>query len=181
MFDPAADATTGGDIRVPAGVGNSVSPNNVLINDTQTEFATLFGSGSSRASVDVNTAGLITYAVQFGSASSNYRLQNPVITLASDAFSGCSLTAVNSTFPPQGTDPPSGQQVYNNTVTGSLVGNVLRLTAAWLSCRQNYPNDKLFLTASWKLEGCPVRLVGCWRSRSKPTLAWTQHNHWVDR
>jgi hypothetical protein len=87
---------------------------------------------------------------------SNPGYANPVITLISAAFSGCNLTPVSSTFPGQGQDPPIGSRDYNNTVTGSLQGSTLSLTAEWLTYFfPDFPNDMPSLNASWGLEGCP--------------------------
>jgi hypothetical protein len=69
LFDPVAAAQSD-DVSVPAGAGNFASAKNVAINDTSgPEFVTtLFPSacGNTTASVDVTSAGLVTYDVQFG-------------------------------------------------------------------------------------------------------------------
>jgi hypothetical protein len=143
---------------VPSGAGNFGSPNNVVINDTAgPEFETIvfpFGGTCDKtvASVDVTSAGLVTYKVQFPNAPScDFGFYSPAITLTSAAFSGCSLKLLSSNFPQQ------GQGVADCTVTGSLDGNTLSLTAKNLV----YVYDQRSLNASWRLEGCPaVRSLG---------------------
>jgi hypothetical protein len=160
LFDPALS----NELIVPAGAGNSVSANNVAINDTSgPEFVTILFPTfcyNTTASVDVTSAGLVTYDVQFGTCTIG--VSGPVITLTSAAFSGCTLTPVSSTFPGQGQDiNGQGGGPYNNIVTGSLQGSTLSLTAEYLIYDTSFTNDKTSLTASWRLEGCPaVRPLG---------------------
>jgi hypothetical protein len=160
-FDPVAANQSGDLFSVPDGAGNSVNANNVAISDTpRPEFATVIDPKScdnTAASIDLTSAGQVTYHVQFGGGCGT-RWFGLVITLTSAAFSGCNLTLVSSSFPGQGqdpsqiTDPPS----YNNTVTGSLQESTLSLTAEYLTYFfPIFPNDKTSLNATWRLEGCP--------------------------
>ena len=166
LFDPLAAAQSSGLFSVPAGAGNVVSANNVAINDTSgPEFVTIIFPAdcpNTTASVDVTSAGLVTYDVQFGTCS--IVLSELAITLTSAAFSGCKLTPVSSTFPGQGQGTLAGGP-FNNTVTGSLQGSTLSLTAEYLTyifIPQGFPGpkDNTSLTASWRLEGCPA--VSLW-------------------
>lgn len=152
MFDPAQAATTEGLISVPSRPGNRASSNAVSLNDGVAEFETTIGDNfcASRVSVDVTAAGLVTYAVRFVSPFCNWGLESPVITLASPAFSGCSLAAVTSTFAAQGRS--GGPKKYDNSVTGSVEGNVLTLKAPWLSFREGYAADRASLSAAWQLD-----------------------------
>jgi hypothetical protein len=97
----------------------------------------------------------VAYSVEFGKGCVGTVFNDLLITLVSAAFSGCSLTAGPSNFPLQGIS-----YGRNNTVTGSLVGNVLSLAAEWLSFNPSVSSDSTSLTASWQLQ-CPVRPVRC--------------------
>jgi hypothetical protein len=116
--------------------------------------------------VNITSAGLVTYSVEFAPCRGFYFVsdENPVITLVSAAFSGCSLTAGPSNFQNQGN---MGMD-FNNTVTASLVGSTLSLAAEWLSLGSF--TDSNFLTASWQLENCPVRPVRCCWGRCRAHL-----------
>jgi hypothetical protein len=173
LFDPTAAAASMNLYSVPAEAGNVGSANNVIITDTaEPEFATTYfplECFNSTPSIQLTSAGLITYQVQFndGPCKQGMFYTNPAITLESTAFSGCSIMEVFSNFGAQGNAQvvpgtlagPAGL----NTVTGSLQGSTLSLTANWLSYLPDirYPNDKPLLTASWQLEDCPsVRPLG---------------------
>lgn len=153
---------SGGVFEVPAGAGNSVSANNVEITDASgPEFASNIRPGTCLAantSVDVTRSGRVTYTVQFvTSGSCNSVLEDPLITLTSAAFSGCSLTA-----PPGSTFPTTPD---DSSVEGSVRGDILTLSAALLS--HAAVNPPLY-TASWQLSGCPevskADHVGSWCS-----------------
>jgi hypothetical protein len=159
LFDVTQSTQSSTPFAVPSWAGNSVSPDNVVISDsTAPEFATVLNPGLScetAANVSITRAGLVTYSVEF-TGDCRRRANDPLITLVSDAFSGCSLTAGPSNFPQQGND---GE--FNNTVTGSLVDNTLILAAKVLSFNEQDPDEQTSLTASWQLEDCPVRPVRC--------------------
>lgn len=66
LFDPTQADESVPEFEVPAGAGNSVSPNNVVVTAAGTEFATTLKPATeaeTRVAVDVTPAGLVTYSV----------------------------------------------------------------------------------------------------------------------
>jgi hypothetical protein len=104
-FDPAVG-------NVPAGFGNSTSPNNVVISAAQTEFGfCALGCGSIMVTADFTGNSLdLKYVL-----AANFGLPPTTFTFTDTAFAGLSIVPTSDNFP--------------LGVTTSLVGNVLTLFA----------------------------------------------------
>jgi hypothetical protein len=127
LFDPAdlpPPFTIEVELSIPAGSGNSASPNNVAIG-VGTEFALRLTSTEEAqqsvcsdfvTTVDITTSGLLTYSVQLLSACNCGINVSPIeMLLTSAVFSNCTLTAGTSSFPTVDPDQTVLQAPYRTT------------------------------------------------------------------
>lgn len=144
--------------QFPAGSGNIAGPDNVMITDgPEPEFAVNSlaiggppGCSEANTSVNIGTAGLITYSTSLRSPRCLAVFTDATVRLTSDAFSRCKLTAVASTFPI--TPVSCGVQQLSQNVKGTLQSNTVNLTAEVLG----FPRVDTAYTAIWQLSDCPA-------------------------
>jgi hypothetical protein len=152
FFDPT-NPVYGTTFIIPASAANIGGPNNIVISAAEDPgFETTVYPGTpyftnTLINLRVTREGLVTLTAQAPPSSSNRLLSGPYsIALASSAFDRCRLTPGFSNFTTLGVD--------NITITGSMQGSTVQLTAAeYFPFARN--GIEMFYYASWQLEGCP--------------------------